>query len=44
MPFNLNFLANVIFLIISIYNIIYLFLVIGFIKEFKRLIDFIIAR
>jgi hypothetical protein len=44
MPFNLNSLANIAFFIISIYNIIYLFLVIGFIKEFKRLVDFIIAR
>jgi hypothetical protein len=43
MPFNLNFLADVIFPIISIYSIIYLFLVIGFIKEFKCLVDFIIA-
>jgi hypothetical protein len=43
MPFNLNSLANVAFFIISIYNIIYLFLVIGFIEEFKYLIDFIIA-
>jgi len=43
MPFNLNSLANVIFFIISIYNIIYLFLVIGFIKEFKGLINSIIA-
>jgi hypothetical protein len=43
MPFNLNSLANVALLIISIYNIIYLFLVIGFIKEFKRLINFVIA-
>jgi hypothetical protein len=44
MPFNLNSLANVAFLIISIYGIIYLFLIIGFIKEFKHLINFIIAR
>jgi hypothetical protein len=44
MPFNFNSLANVIFLIISMHSIIYLFLVIGFIEEFKRLIDFIIAR
>jgi hypothetical protein len=43
MPFNLNSLANVAFLIISIYGIIYLFLVISSIKEFKRLIDFVIA-
>jgi hypothetical protein len=44
MPFNLNFLANIAFFIISIYSIIYLFLVIGFIKEFKGLINFIMAR
>jgi hypothetical protein len=44
MPFNLNSLANVAFLIISTRNIIYLFLVISFIKEFKRLVDSIIAR
>jgi hypothetical protein len=43
MPFNLNSLANVIFPIISIYSIIYLFLVINFIKEFKGFINFIIA-
>jgi hypothetical protein len=43
MPFNLNSLANIVFLIINIYNIIYLFLVISFIKEFKRLVNFIIA-
>jgi len=43
MPFNLNSLANIAFFIISIYNIIYLFLVISFIKEFKHLINFIIA-
>jgi hypothetical protein len=43
MPFNLNFLANVAFFIISIYGIIYLFLIIGFIEEFKCLVDFIIA-
>jgi hypothetical protein len=43
MPFNFNSLINVTFFIISIYSIIYLFLVIGFIKEFKRLIDSIIA-
>jgi hypothetical protein len=43
MPFNLNSLANVVFLIISIYSIIYLFLVVSFTKEFKRLVDFIIA-
>ena len=44
MPFNFNSLANVAFFIISIYNIIYLFLVISFIKEFKGLINSIIAR
>jgi hypothetical protein len=44
MPFNLNSLANIAFLIISIYNIIYLFLVISFIEEFKYLINSIIAR
>jgi hypothetical protein len=44
MPFNLNSLANVAFLIISIYGIIYLFLVVGFTEEFKCLVDFIIAR
>jgi hypothetical protein len=44
MPFNLNSLANIAFLIISIYNIIYLFLVVSFIEEFKRLVDSIIAR
>jgi hypothetical protein len=44
MPFNFNSLIDIVFLIISIYNIIYLFLIIGFIKEFKRLVDFIIAR
>jgi hypothetical protein len=44
MPFNFNSLANVAFLIISIHSIIYLFLVVSFIKEFKYLIDFIIAR
>jgi hypothetical protein len=43
MPFNFNSLANIAFLIISIYNIIYLFLVISFIKEFKGLVNFIIA-
>jgi hypothetical protein len=43
MPFNLNSLANVAFFIISIHGIIYLFLVIGFIEEFKRLVDFVIA-
>jgi len=43
MPFRLNSLANVAFFIISIYSIIYLFLVISFIKEFKGLINFIIA-
>jgi len=43
MPFNLNSLANIAFLIISIYNIIDLFLVISFIKDFKGLINFIIA-
>jgi hypothetical protein len=43
MPFNLNSLANVIFLIISTHSIIYLFLVVGFIEEFKCLVDFIIA-
>jgi hypothetical protein len=43
MPFNLNSLANITFLIISIYSIIYLFLVVSFIKKFKGLIDFIIA-
>ena len=43
MPFNLNSLANVAFPIIDIYNIIQLFLVVGFIKEFKGLINFIIA-
>jgi len=43
MPFNFNFLVNVTFLIISIYSIIYLFLVISFIKEFKGLINFVIA-
>jgi hypothetical protein len=43
MPFNLNSLANVAFLIISIYSIIHLFLVISFIKEFKGLTNFIIA-
>jgi hypothetical protein len=44
MPFNLNSLANVAFLIISIHGIIYLFLVVSFTKEFKCLVDFIIAR
>jgi hypothetical protein len=44
MPFNFNSLANIAFLIISMHNIIYLFLVIGFIKEFKGLINSIIAR
>jgi hypothetical protein len=44
MPFNLNSLANVVFLIINTYSIIYLFLVVSFIKEFKCLVDFIIAR
>jgi hypothetical protein len=44
MPFNLNSLANVTFFITSTHSIIYLFLVIGFIKEFKGLINFIIAR
>jgi len=43
MPFNLNSLADAAFLIISIYSIIYLFLVVSFIEEFKRLINFIIA-
>jgi hypothetical protein len=43
MPFNFNSLANVIFLIISTHGIIYLFLVVGFIEEFKCLVDFIIA-
>jgi len=43
MLFNLNSLANVIFLIRDIYNIYYLFLIISFIKEFKGLINFIIA-
>jgi len=43
MPFNLNSLEIIAFLIISIYSIIYLFLVISFIKEFKGLISFIIA-
>jgi len=43
MLFNLNLLANITFFIISIYNIIYLFLVISFTKEFKGLINFVIA-
>jgi hypothetical protein len=43
MPFNFNSLTNIAFLIISIYNIIYLFLVVGFTKEFKRLGNYIIA-
>jgi len=43
MPFSLNSLANVAFLIISIHGIIYLFLVISFIEEFKGLVNFIIA-
>jgi len=43
MPFSFNSLANVIFFIISTYSIIYLFLVIGFIEEFKGLINFVIA-
>jgi len=43
MPFSLNSLANVAFLIISTHSIIYLFLVIGFIEEFKGLINFVIA-
>jgi hypothetical protein len=43
MPFSLDFLADIAFLIIGIYSIIYLFLVISFIKEFKGLINFIIA-
>jgi hypothetical protein len=43
MPFNFNFLANVALLIISTYSIIYLFLIVGFTKEFKGLIKFIIA-
>jgi hypothetical protein len=43
MPFNLNSLADIAFFIISTHNIIYLFLVIGFIEEFKCLVDFIIV-
>jgi len=43
MPFNFNSLADIAFFIISIYNIIYLFLVISFTKEFKSLINSIIA-
>jgi hypothetical protein len=43
MPFNFNFLANIAFFIINIYSIIYLFLVINFIKEFKHLVNFVIA-
>jgi hypothetical protein len=43
MPFNFNFLVDIEFFIISIYSIIYLFLVVSFIKEFKGLINFIIA-
>jgi len=43
MPFNLNSLANITFFIISIYSIIYLFLIVSFTKEFKGLINFIIA-
>jgi len=43
MPFSLNSLANIAFFIISTYSIIYLFLVISFIKEFKGLINFVIA-
>jgi len=43
MPFSLNSLVNVAFLIISMHGIIYLFLVIGFIKEFKGFVNFIIA-
>jgi hypothetical protein len=42
MPFNFDFLANVIFFIIGIYNIIYLFLVVSFTKEFKGLVNSII--
>jgi hypothetical protein len=43
MPFNFNFLADIVFFIISIYSIIYLFLIISFTKEFKGLINSIIA-
>ena len=43
MPFNFNSLANIVFFIISIYSIIYLFLVISFKKEFKGLVNFIIT-
>jgi hypothetical protein len=44
MPFNLNSLADVAFLIIGIHGIIYLFLVVGFTEEFKCLVDFVMAR
>jgi hypothetical protein len=35
MPFSLNSLANVAFFIISIHGVIYLFLIVSSIKEFK---------
>ena len=44
MPLNLNSLADVVFLIIGTYGIIYLFLIVASIEEFKSLVNSIIAR
>ena len=41
MPFNFDFLANVIFFIIGIYNIIYLFLVV--INRYLKIAKYIIC-